>query len=71
MCGWQPITAVLPNFLPVNAQCPFRPKPNEKFPCTEIVDDKNRLVTGAYAGNADWVAKEMDKQCRIYLLFNH
>ena len=51
--------------------CPFRPKPNEKFPCTEIVDDKNRLVTGAYAGNADWVAKEMDRQCRIYLLFNH
>lgn len=29
--------------------------------CTQVVDDKNRIVTGAFAQDAQWVAEEMVK----------
>ena len=33
--------------------------------CTQIIDYKNRLISGAYAGNADWVAEQIVKQLQI------
>ncbi len=40
--------------------CPSIPKPNKE--CRQIVDYKNRMITGAFAGDADWVAEEIVKQ---------
>ena len=40
--------------------CPSKEKLNKE--CTQIVDYENRMVTGAFAGDADWVAEEIIKQ---------
>ena len=49
--------------------CPRGIKSNKE--CTQIIDGENRIVTGSYAGDAQWVAEEMDKQCRFNLLLKH
>ncbi len=38
-------------------------KPTQE--CTQIIDPENRIITGAYAGNADWVAEQLVKQLQI------
>ena len=40
--------------------CPSKLKSNKE--CTQIVDYKNHMVTGAFAGDANWVAEEIVKQ---------
>lgn len=39
--------------------CPTGAKPTKD--CTNIVDEKNRIVTASYAGDAKWVAEEIVK----------
>ena len=43
--------------------CPSRPSPTKE--CTQIIDYKNRLITGAFASDADWVAEQIVKQLQI------
>ena len=39
--------------------CTPETRPNKDF--THIIDSKNRMVTGAFAGSAQWVAEEVLK----------
>ncbi|MBA3683314.1 MAG: type 1 glutamine amidotransferase domain-containing protein [Bacteroidetes bacterium] len=43
--------------------CPSRPSPTKE--CTQIIDYTNRLITGAFASDADWVAEQIVKQLQI------
>lgn len=43
--------------------CPNGPKPTKA--CTQIVDEKNRIVTGAFSGDALWVAEEVVRQLQL------
>ncbi len=40
--------------------CPSKAKTDKA--CTQVTDYKNRIITGAFAGDADWVAEEIVKQ---------
>lgn len=37
--------------------CTKETRPNPEF--TQVIDEKNRMVTGAFAGSAQWVAEQM------------
>ncbi len=40
--------------------CPSQNKTS--LECTRVIDEKNRIITGAFAGDAKWVAEEIVKQ---------
>lgn len=40
--------------------CPSQSKTT--LECTRVIDKKNRMITGAFAGDAKWVAEEIVKQ---------